>query len=89
MAKPKTPRDANPDPITDEPGAHPVETGVGAALHVFEVRVNSDGQSEESFNRFRKLISLPWRGFVHFIYLSPKPMLLFAQKLKQRLFQVT
>lgn len=32
MAKPKTPRDANPDPITDEPGAHPVETGVGAAL---------------------------------------------------------
>lgn len=32
MAKPKTPREANPDPITDEPGAHPIETGVGAAL---------------------------------------------------------
>jgi hypothetical protein len=27
---PKGPR--NPDPITDEPGSHPIETGVGAAL---------------------------------------------------------
>src|SRR3982750_2917322 len=24
--------DRNPDPITDAPGAHPIETGVGAAL---------------------------------------------------------
>ena len=25
-------RDANRDPITNEPGAHPVGTGIGAAL---------------------------------------------------------
>jgi hypothetical protein len=28
----KTSRDANPDPITGEPGSHPVGTGVGAAI---------------------------------------------------------
>src|SRR5688572_13676768 len=27
----KTPRDANPDPITGAPGSHPVGTGLGAA----------------------------------------------------------
>lgn len=32
MASRKVPKDANPDPITEEPGAHPIETGVGAAL---------------------------------------------------------
>jgi hypothetical protein len=32
VAKPKVPQDANPDPITEEPGSHPIETGVGAAL---------------------------------------------------------
>jgi hypothetical protein len=30
--KQNTSRDANPDPITGEPGSHPVGTGVGAAV---------------------------------------------------------
>lgn len=32
MAKPISRRDDNPDPITEEPGSHPIGTGVGAAL---------------------------------------------------------
>lgn len=32
MAKPVKRRDDNPDPITEEPGSHPVGTGIGAAL---------------------------------------------------------
>ena len=33
MAKKNTPtRDSNPDPITGEPGAHPIGVGVGAAI---------------------------------------------------------
>lgn len=31
MANKKAARDTNPDPITNEPGSHPVETGVGTA----------------------------------------------------------
>jgi hypothetical protein len=31
MRKTNIPRDANPDPLTGEPGSHPVGTGVGAA----------------------------------------------------------
>lgn len=32
MATNKKARDTNPDPITGEPGSHPVSTGVGAAV---------------------------------------------------------
>lgn len=31
MAQDTTPRDLNADPITQEPGAHPIGTGIGAA----------------------------------------------------------
>jgi hypothetical protein len=31
MASKKTSRDANPDPVTGEPGSHPVATGAGTA----------------------------------------------------------
>jgi hypothetical protein len=30
--KPYDPKDSNPDPLTGEPGAHPVGTGIGAAV---------------------------------------------------------
>src|SRR5687767_5471255 len=32
MKNPKTTTDTNPDPITGEPGSHPVGTGIGAAV---------------------------------------------------------
>jgi hypothetical protein len=32
MAKQNKPKDANPDPITGQPGAHPVGAGIGAAV---------------------------------------------------------
>jgi hypothetical protein len=32
MAKQNKPKDANPDPITGQPGAHPVGAGIGAAI---------------------------------------------------------
>lgn len=58
-------------------------SGIGAALHLFEVRVNGITQSELHYRRFRDLVTPRWRIVVQIIQASPRWMLLIIRNVKR------
>lgn len=62
--------------------------GIGAILHIVEVRLHGTAQSRESFLRLVNLLSPVWRPVSLFLYLMPRQVLLGLARLKRLIFGV-